>query len=200
MNILCLGCSYTAGMPDDYYSWSEFLATERPSDNVYNLAIGGSSLLFSIYLLEQFKEELNPDVIIFQITHPYRFTGFDKLSLDYIQDNNYYRLSPHIRKEQKIFTVTPADVSPNWSLVEQKIEFAKKYYKFYNQGLGILEYNILKNYAGNESTISFTYDDVPKEAKENIIDSAGHFSILGHEIVGEWINGQLERNLHKNLS
>lgn len=196
MIIVCLGCSYSAGMPEDYYSWPETLANLRKNDIVYNLAIGGSNLSLQLFLLEKFRENINPDLIVFQIPQAHRFAGFDEIALDFVVNENYHRLNPEIRSQQKITTITPADTKPIWSTNLNKIKFAQQYYKVYNKELGLLEHDILKAYVNNIAAISFNYDDIPNEAKNNTIDTAGHFSVFGHEIIGEWINNELERNIY----
>lgn len=196
MNIVCLGCSYTAGMPDDYYSWPEKLAELRPNDNVYNLAVGGSSLLFSLYTLDLFKKEQTPSIVVFQITHPHRYTFFKNFKLLFDQNKNYFRLSPNIRQEQNVLTITPADTTDTWSKISNKISFAKTYYKFYSTDLGELDFKILKEQAKTSSNLSFTYDDLPGEARLNTIDDAGHFNKLGHDIIAKWINNELERDIY----
>jgi hypothetical protein len=196
MNIVCLGCSYTAGMPDDYYSWPEMLAQLRPDDNIYNLAVGGSSLIFSLHMLELFKKDLVADIVIFQITNPHRHTFFKNLKLNFNQNKNYFRLSPNIRKEQNILTVTPADTTDTWSSISQKISFAKTYYKFYSPTLGDLNFNILKEKTKTVSDFSFVYNDIPAEAQLNTLDEAGHLNANGHNIVANWINNELERDIY----
>lgn len=197
MNIACLGCSYTAGMPEnDWYSWPEKLALIRSADNIYNLAVGGSSLLLSIYILEKFSKLINFDKIIFQVTHPHRWSNVYNLDSTLNNKKNYYRLDPEIRSKGNIFTITPSDVQGSWSKVYEKINFAKRYYNYYSTDLGDLEHNILINYSKQKSNFVFEYDDIPKEAKESIIDNGGHFDKTGHNIIAKWIHNELERNIY----
>lgn len=198
MNIVCLGCSYTVGMPpNNWYNWPEKLASLRPNDKIYNLAIGGSSLLSSCYILKEFSKILTPDKVIFQITHPHRFTSIKRIDFSSLENkDNYFKLDPSIRSTSDVMTITPGDTSLRWSKVYEKIKFAKHYYRFYSHELGNLEHEILKNVAREKSDISFTWDEVPDEAKLNTIDEAGHFDNLGHDIIGEWVNNELERNIH----
>lgn len=200
MNIACFGCSYTAGMPDnDWYNWPETLAKLRSSDKIYNLAVGGSSLLLSLYLLEEFSKLIKFDKVLFQITHPHRFSSINNLDIRQLQlsnKQNYYRLDPEIRKQGNIVTITPSNSKMQWSNVYEKIKFAKQYYRYYNADLGMLEHNILKNVVKEKSNLSFEYSEIPKEAKEHIIDNAGHFNKDGHDIIARWINNELERNIY----
>jgi len=199
MNILCLGCSYTAGMPEQYYSWAEKLSKIRSKDKVYNLAIGGSSVTLSLYLLEEFSKLITADIIIFQITHPHRFSriGDFQVNLDSLYNtNNYYRLDPNIRANTSISTIVPGNARMQWTKDYQKIKFAKNYYRFYSKELGNLEHNILVNAIKEKSNFSFEYNNIPNIARQNVIDDAGHFNNLGHDIIAEWVNNELERNIH----
>lgn len=202
MIIVCLGCSYTAGMPnEDYYSWPEKLAHLRPKDKIYNIAIGGSSLLLSIHLLHEFQKIITPDIIIFQITHPHRFTSIDKdfdieNSLCNTIKDNYLRLDPYIRTTQKIMTVTPGDTTMRWSKVYDKIKFAKQYYRYHSNILGNLAHDIFKKQAQSISNFSFEYADIIEDAKKETIDEAGHFNKKGHDLIADWMNNELERSLH----
>lgn len=198
MNIVCLGCSYTAGMPDSYYSWPEKLADLRPKDTIYNLAVGGSSLLFSIYILEQIQKLINVDKIIFQITNPHRHTTFEEIKIEdsLIQNNNYIRLDPEIRRKQKILTITPANTKGKWTNDKEKVNWSLTFYKHYSKELGTLQHNIFVNYVKDISTISFAHSQTPKDAQTNIIDNSGHFNNIGHDIIADWINNELERNIY----
>jgi len=198
MNIVCLGCSYTAGMPDNYYSWPEKLANLRPSDTIYNLAVSGTSLLFSIYILKQIQKIINVDKTIFQITNPHRQTSFEKIRIEdsFIQNKNYIRIDPDIRKKQKILTITPATTKGKWTENKEKIKWSLNFYKNYSKDLGLLQHNILDNYIKNVATFTFTYSEIPEYAQNNIIDSSGHFNNIGHNIIADWINNELERNIH----
>lgn len=199
MNIVCVGCSYTSGMPDNYYSWPEKLADLRPNDHIYNLSMGGSSLLFGIYLLEEFQKIQKIDKIIFQITHPHRFTGFRNFKLaDSLVDwsSNYTRIDPDVRSKQSVLTITPSTANFKWTVNLEKIKFSHQYYRNYSRELGSIEYNIFSDYISKLADISFSYDQTPKKSREDVIDKAGHFSKTGHEIIARWINDELERNIH----
>lgn len=199
MNIVCVGCSFTAGMPDSYYSWPEQLANLRPNNTVYNLGVGGASLLFSIYILDKFLKTTKADKIIFQITHPHRFTSIDEtFSIDdsLKRENNYVRIDPYIRSHQNIMTVTPGDVTMRWSKVYEKIKFARQYYRYYSKDLGNLEHSFLIDAIKNRCNFYFEYNEIPETAREQTIDDAGHFNTQGHNIIAEWINNELERDIH----
>lgn len=199
MNIVCIGCSYTAGMPENWYSWPESLANLRPNDTVYNLAIGGSSLILSIYILDSFLKTNTADKVIFQITHPHRFTSIDStFSIDKSlqKENNYIRIDPYVRGYQNLMTVTPGDVTMKWSKSYEKIKFAKQYYRFYSKDLGSLEHNFLIDAVKNRSDFYFEYKDIPEDARQQTMDDSGHFNDKGHNIIAEWINNELERNIH----
>jgi hypothetical protein len=80
--IVCLGCSFTAGTNSESSSWVKSLAKLHPEHKFYNLALAGSSLLHSIWILEEFLKIDKPDLIIFQITTAARLTYYKEEEID----------------------------------------------------------------------------------------------------------------------
>jgi hypothetical protein len=195
MNIICLGCSFTAGMPEEnYYSWPEKLSYIRPNDIVYNLSLGGSSILFNLYLLQEIKKKVTADFIVFQITQPYRYTSmrdFDFESALITKTKNYIRLDPEVRIKQNVLTVTTGSARYQWTTNKQRVKFSQDYYRNYSRELGDIEYDIYRNHIKENSNFCFNYNEIVDEAKSKTIDNGGHFSCEGHDLIANWINEKI---------
>jgi hypothetical protein len=195
MNIICLGCSFTAGMPEEnYYSWPEKLSYIRPNDNIYNLSLGGSSILFNLYLLQEIKKKVTADFIVFQITQPYRYTSmrdFDFESALITKTKNYIRLDPEVRIKQNVLTVTTGSARYQWTTNKQRVKFSQDYYRNYSRELGDIEYDIYRNHIKENSNFCFNYNEIVDEAKSKTIDNGGHFSCEGHDLIANWINEKI---------
>ena len=67
-NILCFGCSFTAGI-DKRYSWPMKIAIDNSDMEVYNFGLGGSSPMVSGFLLDAYlKANDKPSFVFFQIS------------------------------------------------------------------------------------------------------------------------------------
>lgn len=198
MNIICIGCSYTAGMPSSYYSWPEKLAKIRPNDNVYNLAIGGASVLLCLYLLSQFKKSYEIDKLIFQITEPHRHSFVSpnfNLETEIVRKENYYRIDPNVRTRENIKTITPGNINFKFTKSARKVDFARQYYNNYSEELGLIQHALFKEHINTLTPNCFSWEEVPEDAKRYLIDEK-HFDTKGHDIIAEWINNELERSIY----
>ena len=70
--INCFGCSFTQGVCKNLHTWPKALAEKLPSYKIVNYGSGGTSVLWSIYLMEKFSKP--DDIAIFQVTNSRRFT------------------------------------------------------------------------------------------------------------------------------
>jgi hypothetical protein len=199
MNIICLGCSFTAGMPENgYYSWAEKLSYIRPNDNIYNLSLGGSSILFSLYMLQEIKKKVTADFIIFQITQPYRYTSIGDFNFEsaiLTKTQNYTRLDPEVRLKQNILTVTTGSARYQWTTNKERVKFSQNYYRNYSRELGDIEYDIYKKHIKENSNFCFNYKEIIEEAKSKTIDNGGHFNNEGHDLIAGWINGIIDEKI-----
>jgi|SaaInl5LU_22_DNA_1037371.scaffolds.fasta_scaffold104051_1 hypothetical protein len=199
MNIICLGCSFTAGMPENnYYSWPEKLSYIRPNDNIYNLSLGGSSILFSLYMLQEIKKKVTADCIIFQITHPYRYTGIKNFNFEdaiLTKKQNYIRLDPEVRMKQDVLTITPSTTKFQWTLNREKVKFSQDYYRNYSRELGDIEHDVYRKHIKENSNFCFNYAEIIEEAKSKTIDSGSHFNCEGHDLIANWINGIIDEKI-----
>jgi len=162
MNIICLGCSWTADR--NGLSWPRELASECPDHTVFNFAWSGTSVLFSLYMLEKtLSSKLKVDKIIFQITSDARVTLYKDFKFDIdkmmLKDSeNYYKL----KDNDNFWAITPSldfnvyKTSSNhlkWKFIES---FSKSYYSGFEQTMHFdLEYKIQCDYIKRKSDLCF---------------------------------------------
>lgn len=78
MRIHVYGCSWSGGVSEvaDFSCWPRELAKLEPSWNIYNFALGGTSVHFSSYNWLWSKRNIQEPIYhIFQCTGPYRWTS-----------------------------------------------------------------------------------------------------------------------------
>lgn len=92
----CVGCSFTAATHHHRPNWVRSLAKMHTEHEFYNLATAGASVLYGIWILEEFLKTHQLDLVIFQITKEGRLTYFKDHELDqtpletYLQKENNY--------------------------------------------------------------------------------------------------------------
>lgn len=199
MNIICLGCSFTAGMPENsYYSWAEKLSYIRPNDKIYNLSLGGCSILFNLYLLQEIKKTVAVDYVIFQITQPYRHTSMKNFNFEsamLTKSQNYIRLDPELRIKQNVLTITTGSTKYQWTTNKERAKLSQDYYRNYSRELGDIEYDIYRKHIKENSNFCFNYKEIIEEAKSKTIDKGGHFSREGHDLIANWINEIIDEKI-----
>lgn len=164
MNILCLGCSWTAD--NNNISWPSELAKICPNITVYNLAWPGTGLLYSIYMMEKILNSgILIDKVIFQITSDARLTLYKnfEFNLENILDKtsfNYFRL----KENDYFWTVQPGLLNlkkleplnsnlPKWKYLES---FAKIYYSALDQTTQFdVEFKVQCEYVKNKADFCF---------------------------------------------
>lgn len=72
-NIDVYGCSWTRGVPPDWFSWSREFAKMHPNYQINDFSIGGTSIQWAYHQMLSRKNE-SVDLKIFQITAPFRYT------------------------------------------------------------------------------------------------------------------------------
>lgn len=206
MNIVVAGCSWSAGCPEQPYSWVEALAETTPEHNFYNYAYPGNSLLTSLHLLEIAKEQVDIHKVIFQLTTPTRLSfalDVDKLDAHHIQiTDNYYT----IPKELDMVALTPGAVFDNMSSSNEFIQFGKMYYKYFsNDSYTYITTKALIDLIKKESDIQF-FHTIPKynypfpiveemiDFDKYVIDNGKHFSVEGAKKQAEIVKKWLENN------
>ena len=82
MKIAVFGCSWSYGVPecleDDLYACWPLYLQQQTGWEVKNFAYGGTSILWNLNNLLNFKKSHSDYFIIFQATVPYRFTYIDE--------------------------------------------------------------------------------------------------------------------------
>ena len=206
MNIVVAGCSWSAGCPEQPYSWVEALAETTPEHNFYNYAYPGNSLLTSLHLLEIAKEQVNIDKVIFQLTTPTRLSfalDTDTLNANHYQiTDNYYS----IPKELEIVALTPGAVFDDMSSDNEFIQFGKMYYKYFsNDSYTALTTKALIDLITKLSHIQF-FHTTPEynylfpiveellDFDKYVIDNGKHFNVEGAKKQAKIVKKWLENN------
>lgn len=171
MNILCLGCSFTAERwigGTETNSWVRELAKLNPEHSFYNCGYSGAGLLHAIWTMKNFLSQKTVDKIIFQIPNSGRFTYYSNLSHTYNVDdylvkleNNYYWLELGL---DKVHPVNYGIIDSDWPrnsyeerpLWQDMKTFGKEYYsRFTAEQHFDLEHEIQVEYIKNRSSFCF---------------------------------------------
>lgn len=142
MKIVCVGCSYTDGHVTGIHTHKDTYPYQLqqliPNSKVFNLGIGGGSNFLAYRLMERAIYEIKPDIIIRQITTPYRhqyvntniefennlfdwITGMDKRY--WVMHRKYY--NPHLC----IFTSTTNGIQSKLYNERTRQKLHTSYYK-----------------------------------------------------------------------
>jgi hypothetical protein len=208
MNVLCLGCSWTAGIKQQPYNWVTALSKMMPEHNFYNCSQTGSSLLYSIWIMEEFlsnaKENGSPikiDKIIFQITTEGRLTYYhDYENFDINQwivkkTDNLFKLESD-RKNLAVINygvLLPENKNSNHPKWESMHSFATEYYSRLSRQMHFdLEHRALVEYIRPKVDLMFMHkkDDI------GIPDVISVQDILGDEQFNKFC---IDRGSHFNL-
>jgi len=198
--INCFGCSFTQGIYENLHTWPKALAEKLPSYKIINYGSGGTSVLWSIYLMEKFSKP--DDIDIFQVTNARRFTFWkDHLKVEKFLNKvteNYWALDIDIQNYYlQINTGILADPS------HKSYKLAKKLYLNANDDYLKTSYNVEVDYASRRADFVFSHQKKhnnlisyqeqlsSKEWKASAIDSGGHFSKEASVKQAEWMYKQL---------
>lgn len=165
MNVFCFGCSFTEGITEQPYTWVHSLAAKYPEHNFYNIALQGSSLAYSLALLNYCRKNIDTlpvkyDKIIFQITGEGRLTiipelYIKKIFLDFTNDlyhwnrismNNYYKPSLYVQPTKSSFIICN-------NYANNRNPLAKLYYKYLSK-----EHNFSIEWLGYVLYLKFLYN------------------------------------------
>jgi hypothetical protein len=178
MNVLCLGCSWTAGINEQRYNWVTALSEMLPEHTFYNCAQSGGSLLYSIWVMEEFlanaknvDDPIKIDKIIFQITNEGRLTyyhnyeNFDINKWIITKSNNLYQLEVDWQNLASINygTLLPENQSSNHSKWKYIHSFATEYYSRLTRNMHFdLEHRALVEYIRPKVDLMFLHkkDDI----------------------------------------
>lgn len=221
MNILVLGCSWTAGTWGDTPNWVTSLSELCPHHTFYNCATAGTSLLHSIFIFEEFMSQVEQhkhkiDKVIFQITNEGRLTSYYNLKKIIISEwltkekNNLYRLHIDFNHLGNVNygMLNAKNFSKNFSSSLKLHLFAKSYYKLFTREFTFdLEHKILVSYLKEKTDFLFFHRDpgiielnnLPCIEKELGLekfnnfcyDEGKHFNQDGCNWQAHWIKEQL---------
>lgn len=202
MNILCLGCSWTAGVNEQPYNWVTALSNIMPENTFYNCSQAGSSLLYSIWVMEEFlakaKQDGVPikiDKIIFQVTNEGRLTyyhdyeNFDINKWIITKADNLFNLEVDWQNLAVINygTLLPENQSPNHNKWKSIHSFAAQYYSRLTRNMHFdLEHRALIEYIRPKVDLMFMHkkDDIGIPNITAIQDILGDHLFNGYCIDG----------------
>lgn len=220
MKIAVLGCSWSAGIPrdwsikqstpqqkllipnEDFVSWPRELAKLNKDLEIHNYALPGSSLLFSIGILENIKQHF--DVIILQVTTADRYTSWaEKSNLDqHLIDvePNYKMFGYDVLKDVVIYDshFNEKEVVNSYVSKDRENQFINYYYYRTTDEMFNLNHKVLVNYAKDHVDIIFAHrkstlvesveETLGTEAFENyFMDEGAHFGLEGCQWQAKWV-------------
>jgi len=192
MNIVCLGCSFTSGTTHDEPNWVTSLAKKHPEHTFFNLALAGSSILYSIWILEEFLKTNKPDLIIFQLTHEGRVTYYKDQELDArgvfsfmntVDNYNYIRFPYHLVSCINYGTLNK-DKSHKHPLITEQLHIAEMYYSYFSKSkMFDVEHRAFVHYAKSMADVCFYH----KDAGNNVDGIITIEKVLGTEKFKEFV-------------
>ena len=218
MKIVCVGCSFTDGRVtgiksvDELYPYS--LQQLLPGYTVYNLGFQSASQFFIYKMMKDAIEQLNPDIIIRQITPPYRSFMYNtdkKLNLmEHVKEEapNYFSVDRGIYNDVRMFNYS-STIGNLYSEREARRSHAA-YYKTTHPDI-MFEQSEAFLLAGNKLlegqksiTFSFlnssTYLDYPSIENvvgfnnDYLVDAAGHFNNIGNRKLARYVARRINRS------
>lgn len=216
MRIATFGCSWTHGVGtvDKNYSWPEAISETSKDLYVHNYALGGSSLSFQVFCLEEVLRHESYDKIIFQFTVPGRLTYFEE-DYDVLQwhrnyTGNYSRFNydEGMYKYVNCITMGSTALPSNDSFwtTKEKYNLMKSYYRTMPKEIYRTEYKAMVEYIENRVDLCFFHNEdilkfnkfavLNEEVKQKggqklldsfIADSGEHYNRQGCQWVADWV-------------
>jgi hypothetical protein len=216
-NIATFGCSFTAGIGLDYFSWAKELACQNPSIQIDNYSLGGTSVKWSVsQMMACKKRNMKNTAVVFQIASPFRITLADQ-RIDYTSNRhklttNYTDYAPAVYNEilhfnssnkqkvhahfseEDIFTthkVLFAALDIDIELFEWKmyIDYAKDHADFaYFQLIRDQEQYV--DMSGKKLPCVQEYMGI-KQYKAWVYDNGDHLNAEGSQEVAKWVKSHL---------
>jgi hypothetical protein len=162
--IAIFGCSFSRGVPEvsNFDCWPKHMARKLPNTQIINYAMSGSSLLYSLYALDQYNQKnYNKDrYTIFNCTTPFRFDYIPEgLKLDdFLVDTEITNY-----KELDIKKLTYSISSfryknflfGNAKKPKEQRQFGKLLVKFFNSQMESIQYKACCTYAEDEADFTW---------------------------------------------
>jgi hypothetical protein len=227
MNIACFGCSWTAGIHyriEDSYNngfadtgennWVRQLSKIMPYHNFYNFAFPGSSIIHSIYVLDQVKKNIPIlfDKIIFQATTEGRFTYYNEPlnNTDFVilprikqLEDNYFYLDLTMNE---VITVNYGTLGykdhTGFFLAEaiysclnprQTFQYEHRIYLDWLKDKVDLLFFHRKNHCFIEGILTIEDKLTAEEWNKFVIDEGGHFSLNGSKWEATYIKEHINK-------
>jgi hypothetical protein len=203
MNISIFGCSFSRGVEpiDKAKSWPYYLAKLLPNCNIYNYAVSGSSIEFSIDTFKKESED-RKEITIVQLTTPARIDIWDSIHFrrEHMEKNNNY----HYFKQEPDGTTIGIESCHVYNLPKKHKRW---YIDTFMGGVSMHEVTTecCKYFAMNEATLCFQHlhkiNGVPSIEKhfdnfETLIkDRGSHFGKDGNIQVAEWVYQRIKHEL-----
>lgn len=216
--IAVFGCSWSQGLYPDLDNWVKELAKLLPDYEFYNFSLGGTSLAYSIHLLEQiYDSDINFDITIFQATSEGRLTWWKSHNIfNFLErhgDNLFHidkkNINDYVDKINYGTVFSKSDLNKN-----DKI-FGRQYYSRLNLDMTSIELRSLLEFADKRVNILFSHRSMKKYGlnylsvfdtlgeenfKKFVIDEGEHFSNAGNKWQALWILDKLKQKKLIGLS
>jgi hypothetical protein len=160
--IAIFGCSFSRGVPEvsNYDCWPRHLAKAFPNVQIKNYAMSGSSLLYSLYALEKYKQQVRNAYTIFNITTPFRFdyipqdTDLDDFLID--TDLPNYKQTDMNRLSDKITPFRYQNcLFSNVQKPKEQRKFGKLLAKYFNDEMDEIQWKACSIYANDHTDFTF---------------------------------------------
>tara|TARA_B110000503_G_scaffold137778_1_gene222631 strand:+ start:1463 stop:2170 length:708 start_codon:yes stop_codon:yes gene_type:complete len=226
MKLAVFGCSWTYGVTvewskkttslkyknnipqDDFVNWTRELGKLCPNFEIYNYAIPGTSIEFSLGMLERYLKNPHCDFIIFQLTRPYRYTYW---SQDFDETLHFKKYEPNVSQfDYSILDYVTIidhhnDNNKIWNVLNKpdiENQYIKKYFTNTSNEMFENNYKAITSYIKDKVDICFSHesngltnsvqDTLGDKMFENYwMDEGKHFGIIGAQWQAKWVLDQI---------
>ena len=177
MKLAIFGCSWTYGVPlswsqettsfkysknipqEDFVNWTRELGKLDKDFEIYNYAIPGTSIEFSLGMLERYLKNPYCDHVIFQATRPYRYTYW---SQDFDETLHFKKYELNVRQfDYSILDYVTIvdhhnDKNQIWKLIDKsnkENQYVKKYFTNTSNEMFENNYKAILSYVKNSVDI-----------------------------------------------
>lgn len=222
MKIAVFGCSWTYGVPsnwsrkttaekykhnipqEDFVNWTRELGKIDPSLEIYNYAVPGTSIEFSLGMFERYLKNRYCDLTIFQATRPYRYTYWEENFNERLHfkkfENNVYQFDYSILDHITIVD-HHNDTNKIWNYIgktNKDHDYVKNYFLKTSDEMFENNYKSILSYINSKADICFSHEDhqlvesVQKSLGEEKFESywtdiGKHFGVEGAQWQAKWI-------------